>query len=175
MANIKCQDDKCGFVNRVQVLSRNLKGFELPGDYFKWYNEEERCFVIPSEKLQETLKFYMPTIGVNTKIRHRKEFEIKSGHEKDPSFYDIAPYLIVNWKVANNQNLGEFKISMEGWSSAKFSAIYKFVKDMKESSTNKVLCTCEKCKERMESSIFLGGSFTVKDIFIISAGFDELI
>jgi hypothetical protein len=175
MANIKCQDNKCGFVNKVQVLSRNLKGFELPGEYFKWYNEDERCFVILSEKLQETLKFYMPTIGVNTKIRQRREFEINSGQEKDPSFYDIAPYLIVNWKAANTQNLGEFKISMEGWSSAKFSAIYRFVKDMKDTSTNKVLCTCEKCKERTESSIFLGGSFTVKDIFIISARFDELI
>jgi hypothetical protein len=175
MANIKCQNDKCGFVNRVQVLSRNLKGFELPSDYFKWYNEEERCFVIHSEKLQETLKFYMPTIGLNTKIKYRKEFEINSGQERDPSFYDIAPYLILNWKIANNQNLGEFKINMESWSNAKFNAIYRFVKDMKDTSTNKVLCTCEKCKERTESSIFLGGSFTVKDIFIISARFDELI
>jgi len=175
MANIKCQNTKCNHVNRVQVLSRNLKGFDLPSDYLKWYNQEERCFVINSEKLQETLKFYLPTIGVNSKLRQRREFEINSGQEKDPSFYDISPYLIKNWKVLNPQNLGEFKMSMESWDNQKFSAVYKFTSDMKDASTNKALGTCEKCKEQMESSIFLGGSFTVKDIFIISARFDELI
>jgi hypothetical protein len=175
IANIKCNNQECGAVNRVQVLSKNLKGFEIPEDYLKWYNDAERCFVIPSEKLQEVLKFYLPTIGSNSKLRQRSDFEKRSGSPRDDSFYEIAPYIIGNWRAADSSSLADLKRQIESWSIQKFSAVNKFTSDMKQESINRALGTCEKCKEHMESHIFLGGSFTVKDIFIISAGFDELI
>jgi hypothetical protein len=46
---------------------------------------------------------------------------------------------------------------------------------LRKASLNKVASVCEKCKEVTEDHIFLDGSFTVKDIFIVSAGLDELI
>ena len=53
--------------------------------------------------------------------------------------------------------------------------IHKFTKQLKDASLNKARVACEKCKEVTESHIFLEGSFTIKDIFIISARLDELI
>jgi hypothetical protein len=175
MANIRCSNDKCKHVNKIQVTSRNLLGFSIPDEYLKWYDPSERCFVIPSEKLQETLRFYMPTSGINTALKKRAKFDQSRGIEIDKSFYSMAPYLLSEWRSIRPENLHEFKMESNSWSNQKFSAIHRFTEDIKKSSLNKATGVCEKCKESMESHIFLGGSFTVKDIFIVSARFDELI
>lgn len=175
MANIRCNDKTCGHVNRLQVTSKNLLGFDIPDELRKYYSPEERCFVINSEKLGKTLRFYMPTGGVSEKFREKKKSEITRGVEIDDSFYDAAPYLVWDWRNLNHANMSRFKMETVGWGDHEFAIIYKVTSSLKKASTNRAIGVCEKCKKEVESSIFLGGSFTVKDIFIISARLDELI
>ena len=175
IAKIRCSNSKCKHVNDVQVTSQNLLGFKVPDSYMKWYDESERCFVVPSDKLDETLRFYMPTSGMNSVLNKKKNLDEKRGVDIDKSFYSIAPYILNNWRNIRPEEVSEFKLHVNSWSNNKFNAIHKFTEDFKNSSLNKASGVCEKCKEPTESHIFLGGSFTVKDIFIISAGFDELI
>jgi len=174
-ANIKCTNERCGHVNKIQVGSQNLKGFECPPELLKWYSKEEKCFKIVSEKLQETIRIYLPSFGVDTKIRQRKNTEISQGVEIDDAFYEFAPYLIENWRTCDQSYLSGLKIGSHGWSENKFVFIHKFTNSLKNASLNRAGCRCEKCGNITESHIFLAGSFTVKDIFIISAGLDELI
>ncbi len=172
-ANIKCTH--CSHVNSTQVLSNNLRGFQYPEDLMKWYSEEDRCFKIVSEKLNETFYIYLPTIGVENKFRTKRQEDIKKGTDVDESFYEFGPYLIRDWRGLNSSNLSELKFASNAWQDNKFVFIHKFTRTLKEASLNEVISLCEKCKEVTESHIFLEGSFTVKDIFIISAGLDELI
>jgi hypothetical protein len=172
-ANIKCEND--AHVNRTQVLSNNLKGFEYPNELMKWYSEEDRCFKIVSEKLNETFYLYLPTIGVENKFRTKRQDDINRGMEIDEAFYEFGPYLIGDWRPVNSSYLTDLKFSSANWPDNKFIFIHKFTKQLKEASLNKVLSVCEKCKNVTESHIFLEGSFTVKDIFIISVRLDELI
>lgn len=176
MANIKCDNPSCNHINKIQVTSRNLIGFEIPEDILKWYSEEERCFVVPSEKLGETLRFYMPTIGMISKFRQKREKELEAGIEIDEAFYNYGPYMLTNWRKITLDDIHEFKMdSINNWSDSKFTIVHKFTEALKKNSINRVIGVCEKCKSTIESSIFLRGSFTTKDIFIISAGLDELI
>lgn len=172
-ANIKCEIDS--HITRTQVLSNNLKGFEYPSDLLKWYSEEDRCFKIVSEKLNETFYLYMPTIGTENKFRLKRQDDTNKGVEVDESFYEFGPYLIKDWRSISNSSLTDLKFNSHTWQNNKFIFIHKFTKQLKDASLNKVLSICEKCKNTTESHIFLEGSFTVKDIFIISAGLDELI
>jgi hypothetical protein len=172
-ANIKCDHD--AHINRTQVLSTNLKGFEYPSDLMKWYSDEDRCFKVVSEKLNETFYLYLPTIGVENKFRLKRQDDISKGVEIDESFYEFGPYLIKDWRAVSNSSLTDLKFSSNAWKDNKFIFIHKFTKQLKEASLNKVLSICEKCKNTTESHIFLEGSFTVKDIFIISTGLNELI
>jgi hypothetical protein len=174
-ANIKCDNDRCGHINRIQVGSQNLKGFECPEELMKWYSSEERCFKVISDKLQETIRIYLPSFGVETKIKQRKTAELNSGTEIDDAFYEFAPYLAGEWRTCDGGYLSNLKIGSQNWQQNKFVFIHKFTKALKDASLNKAGCKCEKCGNLTESHIFLGGSFTVKDIFIISAGLDELI
>lgn len=174
-AYIKCSNTQCGHVNQTQVTSQNLIGFKYPAELMKWYSEEERCFVVNSEKLGETLKFYMPTIGIKNKFRQRQLKDESSGVQIDKSFYKHGPYLLNGWRRVDHDVLSELKMSSIGWGDNKFLIIYKFTDLLEKDTLNKAGSVCEKCKTQTESHIFLGGSFTVKDIFIISAGLDELI
>ena len=174
-ANIRCSNDKCGHVNRVQILSNNLRGFAVPEELMKWYSPEERCFKIISEKLNETFTINMPSIGVEAKFRQKKADELARGTEIDSAFYEFGPYLLNNWRSISPNTLTDLKFASNSWPENKFVFIHKFTKKLKDASLNKAACMCEKCKQITESHIFLGGSFTVKDIFIISAGLDELI
>lgn len=174
-ANIRCTNPKCNHVNRTQVTSKNLKGFEYPEELMKWYSPEERCFVIKSEKLGETIKIYLPTSGVKSMFRRKKKEDQQLGVEIDEAFYKFGPYLLNQYRGIDSKELSVFKQDSYSWPENKFVFIHKFTDALEKQSINKAACTCEKCSSLLESNIFLGGSFTVKDIFIISAGLDELI
>ena len=174
-AYIKCSNTQCGHTNQTQVTSRNLVGFKYPAELMRWYSEEERCFVVPSEKLGETLRFWIPTIGMKNRFRQKRRKEEQDGIPVDAAFYKHGPYLLNEWRRTDNDLLGELKAASLSWSENKFLVIHKFTDLLEKDNLNKAASVCEKCKTQTESSIFLGGSFTVKDIFIISAGLDELI
>lgn len=174
-AYIKCENQQCGNINQTQVTSKNLIGFKYPTELMKWYSQEERCFIVNSEKLGEVLRFYMPTIGSSSKLRQKKQDDQAKGIAIDQSFYVHAPYLIGDWRRLDTQEISNLKISSLDWSENKFVVIHKFIDLLEKSTLNKAASVCEKCKTQTESHIFLGGSFTVKDIFIISVGLDELI
>ena len=109
------------------------------------------------------------------KFRLRKQMDIDSGTEIDEAFYNYGPYMMTNWKRVSLDQISKFKTESANWGDAKFLAVHKFTDALKKNSTNRAIGVCEHCKQEVESSIFLRGSFTVKDIFIISTGFDELI
>lgn len=174
-AYIKCSNQQCGHTNQVQVTSQNLKGFQYPDEIMKWYSPEEKCFVIVSEKLGETFRLYLPTVGVSAKFRQKRKEEEQRGIEIDKAFYEYGPYLVQDWRHTDLSSLSDLKFKSLSWPENKFLFIHKFTNLLTKASLNKAGCTCEKCKTQTESHIFLGGSFTIKDIFIISVGLDELI
>lgn len=175
MANIRCHNNKCRKVNRVQVTSQNLLGFTVPEELAKYYSPEEKCFVVNSDKLGETLRFYMPTTGIQDLFRRKRKMELDSGQEIDKAFYDFGPYLLNDWRNLTLKDISSLRFESNSWSASKFTVIHKITQLLKKASSNKAIGVCEKCKDRLETSIFLGGSFTVKDFFIISVGLDELI
>jgi hypothetical protein len=117
----------------------------------------------------------MPTIGMTSKFSQKRKIDIQNGKEVDSAFYSYGPYLVNNWRKISMEDLGNFKIDSINWNKQKFMIIHKFTEALKKASLNRATTVCEKCKSGVESHIFLGGSFTTKDIFIVSAGLDELI
>jgi len=141
----------------------------------EWYSEEERCFVIPSEKLNETIYLFMPTIGSTKVVNEYKQLCLEKGIQEDEAFDKIAPYLISNWRTTSAEDLLNLRNESIRWNENKFLFLHKATEELIKNSKNKVLGICEKCKSKIDSSIFLGGSFTVKDIFIVSSRLRDLI
>lgn len=175
IAKVKCTNNKCQTINSVHTTDSNLGGFEYPEELMEWYSREERCFVINSEKLMETFKLYMPTVGSTKIFNEYKKLCKRRGISEDKSFDDIAPYLIPNWRNFNANELLSLRNQSNNWQENKFLFLHKATSMLKANSKNKVHGVCEKCKTKMASSIFLGGSFTAKNIFIVSTGLRDLI
>lgn len=175
IAKVKCSNQKCGTINSIHTTDSNLGGFEYPQDIMEWYSAEEKCFVINSKKLSETFRIYIPTIGSTKILNDYKKLCKNRGIEEDKAFDDIAPYLIPNWRTFSANELLSLRNQSNNWHENKFLFLHKATSMLKANSKNKVHGICEKCKTKLASSIFLGGSFTAKDIFIVSTGLRDLI
>jgi hypothetical protein len=177
MANLKCKNASCQTINRIQVSSKNLIGYSTPESIMNWYDRNERAFIIPEDanKLGERFKFYLPNSGTVNAFRKHKKEQLAKGKTVDDAFYEVIPYLFNDWRNLTPEAINSLIMSFNDWSRDKFIAVHKFVEMIKKVSLNKATGVCEKCKSRLEDHIFLGGSFTTKDIFIISAGFFEFI
>ena len=166
---------KCGHINSVHVTDLNLGGFKYPDELMEWYSPEERCFVVKSEKLNDEWRLYMPTIGSTKVFNEYKQECIRRGIPVDDAFDRMAPYLIGNWRLASVDKLLQLRSESIRWNENKFLFVHNATEMLRKVSKNKVFGVCEKCKDKINSSIFLGGSFTVKDIFIISTRLRDLI
>lgn len=171
----RVRDKKCGNINSIHVTDKNLKGFNYPKEIMEWYSDEERCFVIKSNKLNDTFKLYMPTLGSTKVVNEYKNICEIRGIEKDEAFDRIVPYLISDWRKVNAEDLLRLKSESNRWHENKFLFLHKATEMLEKNSKNRVLGICENCKAKIDSSIFLGGSFTVKNIFIISTGLRDLV
>lgn len=174
-AKILCSDNSCKNITRTHVTTANLKGFIYPAELMEWYSEEEKCFLIDSEKIGEPIRLYLPTIGVMDKIRQRKKLDQARGVSTDKAFDTYGKYLFSEWRALSMEAISQVRVSSMDWNDTKFLAVHKAVEMLENNSLNKVASVCDKCKKLTESHIFLGGSFTVKDIFIISAGLNEIL
>ena len=175
MAKVKCPNKSCGVVNSIHTTDMNLQGFEFPEELMEWYSQEERCFVINSEKLMETFRIYLPTVGSTKVFNDYKALCKRRGLEEDKAFDKMAPYLIASWREFSAMDLLNLRSESSRWPENKFLFLYRACEMLEKNSKNKVLGICEKCKTKIASSIFLGGSFTAKDIFIVSTRLRDLV
>jgi hypothetical protein len=172
-AKMRCK--KCKNISSIRVTDSNLKGFEYPEELMEWYSDEYKCFVINSQKLNEKFTLHLPTIGSSKIISDYLNTCHVRGMEKDEAFDKIVPYLIDNWRTVTVNDVLNLRSESNRWSENKFLFLHKATELLSKGSKNRALGICESCKTKIDSSIFLGGSFTVKDIFIISTRLRDLI
>jgi len=160
----------------LRVSSPMLSFIDLPSDIMQFYNAEYKCFVIKSSKLNETFYLYMPTIGVIEKLRSRISYtKQKSKKSIDKAFIKIAPYLIQDWQTFTQSEYDTLSKENFAWHINKFTFVTKFV-DILEGARNSMVSTsCPKCGNKVSSPLFSKSGFTIKDLFFISGGLNELI
>ena len=167
--------DKNRWSDSVKVKSPMLSFIDFPEDILKFYNPQYRCFEIESPKLKETFYIYMPTIGVVETLRSRIVQAKYDGRPIDKAFITIAPYLIQDWHSFNQNAYYRLASENFAWHINKFTFVTKFVKMIEAARKSMVATTCPKCGKIASSPLFHKSGFTVKDLFFISGGLDELI
>jgi hypothetical protein len=168
-----CSDPK--FSEKLPITSSMLNSFDFPPELESFYSTEHRAYFVNSEKLNTSFSLYLPTLGT---IQRLKEIIIElnsAGKEIDKSFIKIIPYLVGDWE---NLTVGSFlALNSESlnWHINKFTFISKFADAIAKAKRQILKTDCPKCGNKIESKVFLDSSFTVKDLFFISAGFSELV
>jgi hypothetical protein len=161
--------------DEVKVRSSMLQFIELPQEIMKYYSAQLKCFEIKSEKLNETFYLYMPTIGAVERLRARISESRKAGRTLDKAFISLSPYIVQDWQKLSQQAFADLSNSSFGWHINKFTFIKKFTEMIEDARSSMVGMPCPKCGGRVTTPLFQKSGFTVKDLFLISGGLDELI
>lgn len=159
----------------IKIKSTMMSFIEYPEDVMKYYSPQFKCFEVQSEKLNETFYLYMPTIGAVEKLRARITEIRRSGAQPDKAFITVAPYLIQDWNNFNRDAYQKLSQSSFNWHINKFTFIKKFTEKIENARLTSVSTVCPKCGKPVSSPLFSKSGFTIKDIFLISGGLDELI
>ena len=168
-----CSEPK--FSEKLPIESSMLRVFDFPEELEQFYSAEERAYSIKSEKMNAEFNLYLPTLGTMQKLREILIELTARGTNIDKAFIKIVPYLVGNWESLDINTYSALNQDSLTWNIIKFSFISKFADEIQKSKRQILKADCPNCGSKIDSRIFLDSSFTVKDLFLISTGFSELV
>lgn len=168
-----CPSDQ-RYSDRHQVSGKMLQGFSIPDELKQFYREDYRTFFIQSEKIGN---FYinMPTIGGFNLVKQYIMNRGKAGRPIEKWFVRIAPYLIEDYQSTTVESLERMRTETMDWPENKIVFVTRAVDMLEASKNNKLTIKCPKCNNKIEADIFSRNSFTIKDLFLLSARLADLI
>jgi hypothetical protein len=158
------------YVESLKVRSSMLQLFTLNDDIMHFYNDENRAFLVSSDKW-DPFFMVMPTIGANEKVKAY----VKSKKQIDEWFVRAAPYLIDDYRNADNGSLDALRMETLDWHRDKFMFVTKAVDLLEAGKSTSLSIRCPKCDKRINQDIFTSPSFTIKNLFIVSTRLIDLI
>jgi len=163
------------YSEKKPITSSMLSEFDFPAELEEFYSDELKAYRVESKKLNTSFNLFLPTLGTMQKLREIVLDINRNGKKVDKSFLKIVPYLIGDWESLTGQTFSALNAESLTWHINKFTFITKFADAIQKSKRQVLKDDCPKCGSKIDSRIFLDSSFTVKDLFLISAGFSELV
>jgi len=163
------------YSTEVRTTSSLLQEFTMNEEMQPFFKPEYKCYEIESKKLNETFYLYAPTLGVIERVRAKVTTDRKKNKTIDKSFIKILPYLVQDWSTFDDTEFNRLKAESLNWHINKFSFIDRFANLFQNGKYLGVSLDCPKCGSKMKSPLFLGSSFTIKSLFLISGRLDELV
>lgn len=170
-----CGPDGTKRSTEVRTTSSLMQHFDLSDEVMQYYNSEFKCFQVVSEKLNETFYLYAPTLGNYEKVKNRVLADRRKGKQIDTAFVKISPYLIQDWNSFDDAEYNALRAESLKWPINKFSFINRFAELYDGNKTDSLSLECSTCGSKMTSNLFLGSSFTIKSLFLVSGRLDELV
>jgi hypothetical protein len=163
------------YSEKLTIESSMLNTFDFPEELEQFYSEENRAYYVKSEKLNSEFTLFMPTLGAVNRLRDIIVSMSNRGVQLDKSFIKIVPYLVGNWESLTSETYSGLNQETLEWSIPKFTFISRFADEIQKSKRQLLKADCPQCGSKIDSRIFLDSSFTVKDLFLISTRFSELV
>lgn len=162
------------YSGKHQVRGSMLQGFTIPDELKPFYHEEYRTFFIKSDKIGN---FYlnMPTIGGFNLVKQYIANRAKNGKSVEKWFTRVAQYLIEDYQSMSVEGLEKLRLETMDWPENKIVFVTRAVDLLEGSKNNKLVIKCPKCNNPIEADIFSKFSFTIKDIFLLSARLADLV
>jgi hypothetical protein len=163
------------YSTEVRTTSLLLQDYVMNEELQPYFKPEYKCYAVESAKLNETFYLYAPTLGVIERIRAKVTADRKKGKTIDKAFIKALPYIIQDWNSFDDNEYNKLKNESLAWHINKFSFIDRFANLFQQGKSLGVALDCPKCGSKMTAPLFLGSSFTIKSLFLISGRLDELV
>jgi hypothetical protein len=161
--------EECIFSNGVELRTGILSNYEIEEDIMKYYSSIERCFVFPLKKENRSIKMYIPSIGIKSKLdsfisKNRKEVE---------DIENILPFLFDDWKTTSEFDFRSQINASNSWSKEEFSLYFELSNRIKIGTRLNTRMSCPNCGAEVTAPISFPGG--IRSLFVISDIFGELL
>lgn len=154
---------------KINVKKDMVDYISLDPKLMKYYNEDERCFVL--KKSGRTIKLDIPSVGVTQWLKgyiNRKQ-QLQESFDED--YLNYAPFIIRNWKGLNDDLYHKFVEESNTWDITTISLLVQFKQIFADTINPVVKYLDEGGMEHLAPLNFQGG---IKSLFIISDAFGQL-
>jgi|AntRauTorcE11897_2_1112592.scaffolds.fasta_scaffold06761_3 phage FluMu protein Com len=160
---VKCPS--CKTENEMEIKNDNFQTRELPEIIAKYYNEEEKLFVIKSKALGE-IKMQPPSVGTMRIVaEYIKNLQQAGENIKEyMAFLKILPYLSPEWRGLTIPKINNLKMDFLRWDEKKFLIFTQLSEKMQVGVQERMLKHCISCNEPIEAEIQLPTG--IKGLFV---------
>lgn len=161
-----CKEDKCNLPDNIELKSNFLDSFKLDQEIRKRYNKESYSFEFIPKDGSPKLNLYIPTIGVTCKARKIIDKKKLAGKKYDPSFMEVASFVIPDWRNLNERTYDEYERMSKDWTNLQFSIADQMSKRINFSTKSRIFTKCESCGGEAAAEIRFPGGY--RSLFVIS-------
>ena len=130
MLSVDHVSKKTGEKHTIEIKKEYFQYFQIPETLDKYYNPESKSFTIET-KSYGIIEMRPPSIGIMQRMTAYIKERQEKGGKVDQSVLQILPYMVSEWRGFTDKQIFDFEVEMNGWSSKKYSVVYKLVEQMK--------------------------------------------
>lgn len=167
--DVNCQS--CGNMDKKEITRDSLNMFHIDERIMKYYNPEQRSFIIRTKDGEE-FPIFLPTLGVAKFIRTYVRKKYENNQYFDRVFIRMAPFLFPDWRTLTELAYKNKADDTFNFGHKKLSIISGIIDIFAKSISSDVLHTCTACGAEVSAPLnFQGG---VKSLFLYTDIFSEL-
>lgn len=159
-----CTNKSCEEPISLEVYSNNSTFFEMSDILKKFYDPNERCFIIEMDD-DSKVELSPPTIGRSETIKSYIAYKKSKGISIDNESLQLIKYIHIDWKDLDNQSIDLLITKSQGWSIELYSAVVQVIREIKKSISMKSHGICGTCGAEVSVPFRFQGGF--RDFFII--------
>ena len=169
-----CKTVGCRPQSTIDFNTNSLTFVEPPQELEKYYDSVNRCYNIATKRFG-VISIYPPNIGVTTAITDWVVNQQRENKKIDTALAEILQFVIKDWRGLTDRMIYAKMTELSGWSTEKFSLVYRIVEKISVGVEFNVTTTCEKCGGEITVPITFPDGY--KSLFVptISDFGDELL
>ena len=161
---VKISDTK-----KIIVVKDMVSYISLDPKLMRYYDEEERCFVIKKDKVN--LMLDIPSVGVTQWIKQHIQRKQRQQENVDEDYVSFAPFIIRSWRGLSDDVYAKYSEASHTW-DVKTISILVYIKDLFQDAVNPVIRYHDEGGVEQTAPLnFQGG---IKSLFLISDPLGEL-
>lgn len=163
---------KCDEENSLELATMNLQYHTVDSAIEKYYDAEERCFVITT-KSNGTVRMAPPRIGVMKEITEYIRVKEEKGQKWSKDFMQVLPYMVMDWRGFGEKEIWDKEIEYQGWNINKYNLVFNLIGMMKVGVKQELTFPCENCGAEVTVPLTFPGG--LKSLFVQSSITEELL
>ena len=169
-----CKTSGCKPQETIDFNSNSVTDVDADPLMEKYYDSARKCYVVNTKKFG-TITIYVPNIGVSTAITDWVVEQQRENKKVEASLAEILQFMIKDWRGLTDKAIFAKLTELAGWSTEKFTLIYRLVEKVNVGIEFDVTTTCESCGGEIKVPITFPDGY--KSLFVptISDIGDELL